>query len=167
MYTEPYSHQELSARVREWSERTPPRSTLPTSSAREEEWAPRTQPSHPIASSSASAYLHAYRADVEAAARPAPHVYEVAPGVNSNGTMNANYPKVREYLDLMTHSPEARTPPPEECAMVYVLLALDTYEHPTHPAHWMFWGRDRKARTAAAVDLVYCAWRFLSYARWC
>ena len=81
---------------------------------------------------------------------PAP---SVAPGVLADGVLTAKLPSVRQFLDAATIAPPECPPLPTD-ERVLALAALSVFYHPLHPAHWAFWNRDQKKRTAQVIQSI-------------
>ncbi|THV02381.1 hypothetical protein K435DRAFT_351967 [Dendrothele bispora CBS 962.96] len=77
---------------------------------------------------------------------------QVAPGVVKAGKyllLTADHPQVGHCLDYVRHNWHLPTDTPES---ILALAALEVFQHPTHPAHWVFWCNERKSETAKLVE---------------
>ena len=78
---------------------------------------------------------------------------QVAPGVLANGVLTVMLPAVREFLSSAARAPPAAPELPSD-SRVLALAALAVFYRPMHPAHWVFWNKEQKKRTAAVVQSV-------------
>ncbi|OJA20479.1 hypothetical protein AZE42_01970 [Rhizopogon vesiculosus] len=78
---------------------------------------------------------------------------QVAPGVLANGVLTVMLPAVREFLGAAARAPPAAPELPSD-NRVLALAALAVFYRPMHPAHWVFWNKEQKKRTAAVVQSV-------------
>ncbi|KAG0704504.1 hypothetical protein DFH29DRAFT_373100 [Suillus ampliporus] len=81
------------------------------------------------------------------------HPLQVAPGVLANGVLTVMLPTVREFLSAAASAPPAAPELPSD-TRVLALAALAVFYRPMHPAHWVFWNKEQKKRTAAVVQSV-------------
>lgn len=78
---------------------------------------------------------------------------QVAPGVLANGVLTVMLPAVREFLGAAAQAPPAAPELPRD-NRILALAALAVFYRPMHPAHWVFWNKEQKKRTAAVVQSV-------------
>lgn len=76
-------------------------------------------------------------------------VYEMAPGVLSDGRNTARHPAVRAFLANPDVEAAAGLSQPMQA-----LCALAVLHRPAHPAHLLFWARSTKQATAHLVQEV-------------
>ncbi|KAG1751545.1 uncharacterized protein EDB91DRAFT_1078307 [Suillus paluster] len=81
------------------------------------------------------------------------HTLQVAPGILANGVLTVMLPAVREFLSAAARAPPAAPELPSD-TRVLALAALAVFYRPLHPAHWVFWNKEQKKRTAAVVQSV-------------
>ncbi|KAF5370634.1 hypothetical protein D9758_001964 [Tetrapyrgos nigripes] len=76
----------------------------------------------------------------------------IGPGLVKAGKhllFTADHPQVKTVLAYVRHHWHLPSDTPES---ILALAALEVFQHPTHPAHWVFWCNERKTETAKLVE---------------